>query len=418
MRPGSGPCGEAEGRPAKIYDERMHKVAANQTKRSLGGLLAAVLTVGLLTSCVAESATTADWMWAEDSPAATSSPTAPPPPLADGWGPERELFTTQSPASYPTMNSITNNPAQGDERAFFQSRNVKEGASTFSASQDLEAGETYEGFVYFENDAAENITNGAARGVRLSLALPAVVSHQESARGSAVLAGDNTTPAEVWSSVALNNSDDGDIALRFVDGSAVLHTGGAINGALLDTTSLLSDQGVLLGCDLMDGVIPGETRCSGYVTFRFVADQPDFTAELSLRVGQTGEFGQRVAAIPGDIVHVRTVYANTGTTQQTHVVVHADPIAGTEIVPGSLIILNASNPAGARINVESAQILDGVDIGSYTPGSNALVVYDVQIQRVGALECGGRWLFANVRVETNNGYKSAAEGVIDVAGVC
>lgn len=39
--------------------------------------------------------------------------------VSGGWGPDRELFTIASPAPYPVMNSITDNPVVGDERAFF-----------------------------------------------------------------------------------------------------------------------------------------------------------------------------------------------------------------------------------------------------------------------------------------------------------
>ncbi len=34
------------------------------------------------------------------------------------YGPERETFTIEKPASYITFNSITNNPNYGDERNF------------------------------------------------------------------------------------------------------------------------------------------------------------------------------------------------------------------------------------------------------------------------------------------------------------
>ena len=37
---------------------------------------------------------------------------------AMAWGPERTTFTMEKPATYPTFNSITNNPTIGDERDF------------------------------------------------------------------------------------------------------------------------------------------------------------------------------------------------------------------------------------------------------------------------------------------------------------
>ena len=38
------------------------------------------------------------------------------------WSPARSTFTTDKPATYVTFNSITNNPAHGDERNFMQIR--------------------------------------------------------------------------------------------------------------------------------------------------------------------------------------------------------------------------------------------------------------------------------------------------------
>ena len=125
-----------------------------------------------------------------------------------------------------------------------------------------------------------------------------------------------------------------------------------------------------------------------------------------------------MAASPGDIVEIRIVYTNTGTTEQTHVVLQADQIAGSDIVPGSLLIYNAANPNTAYISGDSSRILNGVDIGSYTPDSNAIVRYDVKIERQGALECGGKWLIVKSRALTSGGFKFTPEGIIDVSGVC
>ena len=42
----------------------------------------------------------------------------------DTWGPERPTYTWQKPADHATMNSMTNNPAIGDERNFVRIRKV------------------------------------------------------------------------------------------------------------------------------------------------------------------------------------------------------------------------------------------------------------------------------------------------------
>lgn len=119
----------------------------------------------------------------------------------------------------------------------------------------------------------------------------------------------------------------GAFALRYVQGSAVIHSGGATDGLSLNADELFSNEGALLGCDALDGLITPQPRCSGYVTFSFESVQPNFTVDLELRGKQGGDFGQSVAASPGDIVEVRVTYTNTGTTDLDHVVVQAEQIA-------------------------------------------------------------------------------------------
>ncbi len=210
----------------------------------------------------------------------------------------------------------------------------------------------------------------------------------------------------------------GAFALRYVQGSAVIHSGGATDGLSLNADELFSNEGALLGCDALDGLITPQPRCSGYVTFSFESVQPNFTVDLELRGKQGGDFGQSVAASPGDIVEVRVTYTNTGTTDLDHVVVQAEQIAGTDIVPGSLLIYRGANPNADSLSADSSRIFDGVDVGTSTPNSNVTVRYDVKIERQGALECGGKWLIVKSRVLTSGGFKFTPEGIIDVSGVC
>ena len=48
------------------------------------------------------------------------------------WGPERATFTMENPATYPTFNSITNNPTIGDERDFVRVGEIDARQTIFS----------------------------------------------------------------------------------------------------------------------------------------------------------------------------------------------------------------------------------------------------------------------------------------------
>jgi hypothetical protein len=377
-------------------------------------VLSSVLMLGLtsLGACTLETGSSENSNGDSSTPQVTAEATA----TGGGWGPDRELFTSAKPAGFPSMNSITDNPAFGDERNFFRVKLSEQGDENYASNVTLRPGADVIGYVYFGNSAAKNIVTGRAEDVRLSLAIPAVVDG--AANANAIIESSNSSPPEVWSTVTFQSGGQGAFALRYVPNSAVLHTGGSLDGAHLDGKELLSDSGVILGCDQLDGLLSGEERCAGYVSFILRADQPNFSIAVSLRVSDSGDFGPRVAASPGDIVTIRLVYQNTGTTSQSAVSLGADAIPGTEVVGDSLKILDANHPAGTVIEGDSNSILDTVDIGDFTPGSNAIVVYKVRIARQGALECGGKWLIVRARAETANGSKSAPEGIIDVNGVC
>ena len=305
---------------------------------------------------------------------------------------------------------------KGDERNFFQVKQSTQDNSHYSDTATLASGRVFDAFVYYSNDASDRLPELSAKDVRLRIQMSATATGA-SGSANAFISGSNTQPSEIWSSIGIV-APGAAFALRYVPGSAAIHSGGSTNGASLNADALFSNEGVLLGCDSLDGLIPPHPRCSGYVSFSFTSVQPNFTAGLELRGKQGGDFGESVAAAPGDIVEVRVTYTNTGTTEQDHVDVQAEQIAGTEIVPGTLLIYNAANPNGAYLSGDTRRILDGVDIGSYPPGSNAIVRYEATIERQGALECGGKWLIVKSRVTTSGGYKNSPEGLIDVSGVC
>ena len=55
--------------------------------------------------------------------------------VTPNWGPERPTFTSETPATYPVFNSITDNATIGDERAFVR---IAERYSENTLTNDLE----------------------------------------------------------------------------------------------------------------------------------------------------------------------------------------------------------------------------------------------------------------------------------------
>ena len=211
------------------------------------------------------------------------------------WGPSRPTFTTANPAPYNTFNSITDNPAYGDERNFLRVKPADAPTSAYSDSTKLEAGKKYDAYIYYHNDAAENLKLVAENTV-MKVQLPAVVNG--SAQSVAYINSSNSKPTSVWDETTLKS--DNAVAIRMVPGSAHIYNQGATNGAKLADSIITT--GVKLGYNALDGKVPGCNKYAGYVKFQFVADQPNFEVSKSVRKQGTSSWLETTAVKPGETV--------------------------------------------------------------------------------------------------------------------
>lgn len=192
--------------------------------------------------------------------------------LDASWGPERETFTWQVPATYPTFNSITDNPSLGDERNFVR---VKEYGTenNYADYVDAVGGKIYEVYVYYHNNASANLNEsgkGIADNVRLSMAIPQNLKAGDSAVIKGTIKSTNTNPSSVWDTAFLNAQED--LTLNYVANSAVIHNDGSANNSVLEGSVLLNDTGVQLAHWKEEwGMIPGCNEYAGYVTFQLQA---------------------------------------------------------------------------------------------------------------------------------------------------
>lgn len=94
-----------------------------------------------------------------------------------------------------------------------------------------------------------------------------------------------------------------------------------------------------------------------------------------IRQGEDGDCFTRSLDKPGDTFTVRVQYGNYTTETARDVTINASVPDGVEQIAGTTEILNANNPGGAKVS--DGILTSGLNIGSYTAGSNALIVFDV-----------------------------------------
>ena len=128
------------------------------------------------------------------------------PLFASAWGPgSRKTFTTQKPADYVTFNSITNNPAHGDERNFVQIKEKNAPNSAYTEKLEIKEGKQYTVFMYFHNNAAANL-NLVAHNTRARVQLPKLAKAGQDTRITGLLSADNARPREVWDEVYVKSN--------------------------------------------------------------------------------------------------------------------------------------------------------------------------------------------------------------------
>jgi uncharacterized repeat protein (TIGR01451 family) len=292
------------------------------------------------------------------------------------WGPTRDTYTMASPANKITFNSITDNPNIGDERNFVGIREAGS-ANVWYDDMTVQKNKEYIVRMYVHNNAAANL-NLVAEGVTAKFNLPTTTGKSIQVNG--FLSASNSHPAEVYDHATFKGSENFNLA--YIGGSLKYENNvfGSTGVALPE--SIFTSKGALLGYNKLDGKIPGCLQFAGYVTFKvkpqFATTTTDFTIKKEVRkVG--GTFSELVNVKPGDKLNYRITYKNTGTAQANNVILKDTLPAGVTATPGSVIIANANHPGGATLASGDTMFTSGVNIGHYTSGSNAIVVFDATV---------------------------------------
>ncbi len=326
------------------------------------------------------------------------------PVMAFAGGPTRDTYTMKEPADHVTFNSITDNPTLGDERNFV--RVAEAGANgVFSDEVKIVPGKEYEVYIGYHNNAASSLNAsgvGMAMDARISSQFPSTVSASNKGKVSAIISATNATPKEVWDEAYFTTDSKADVILRYVEDSATIYNGGALNGTKLGGEYLFSEKGIYIGYNKLSGKLPGCAEYSGHIIYRVRAEQ--VAAKVTKSASLDGvNFFKVVNPKPGDTVTYKVEFENTGTVDLSKVTFHDKLPAGVTLVPGSTLLVNNANPNGTTMVDTIGQ--NGFQTGTYGPGAKATLTYKVKVNDdvVANGVCGTNKFVNTIYVDNSNG---------------
>ncbi|WP_406635035.1 hypothetical protein [Amycolatopsis sp. WGS_07] len=128
---------------------------------------------------------------------------------------------------------------------------------------------------------------------------------------------------------------------------------------------------------------------------------PNF--DVGLEASEFHGWQKEIDTSPSVALQLIAEYANTGSVRQDNVTLRFELPPELVYQPGTARLGNGSHPDGVQTN----DITGGMNIGSYAPGANAWVLFSTTLKDEKTFLCDTRTLVPAVRVETDNGTKSA-----------
>lgn len=189
---------------------------------------------------------------------------------------DKPTFTMESPAPYPVLNAITDNPQPdfADERESLKimeygaAGTSRDAFGHYTTEMVLEAGRQYSLVVHVHNDADGELGDDAiAENVQFTLSYPTVIDGDASL--SVLLTADNTTPKIVGSSINLHTDEE--LRIEFIDKTGELFPVKQYNYAMKDSYKIavvaLTDHGTGTITGNVGSLMPGYEPDSGAYIF-------------------------------------------------------------------------------------------------------------------------------------------------------
>lgn len=281
----------------------------------------------------------------------------------------------------------------------------------------VEDGKTYVVRLYVHNNNPYGEEEGnVAKNTQVRFYVPKTSSKNVTVNGW--LKADNAREKDGYVDDVTFQSDT-PFHLEYVNNSALLENGGFASGNGVKLTNSVVNQGnasgnvadewTKIGYNGLDGNVPGCYKYINYITIevRAVFDY-DYTVEKKARiVGDTDKtWKDTVEAKIGDKVEFQIEYKNTSDKTQTGVSIRDVLPSNLRYVSGSAKLYNVNHPSGATFTTD-ALVGNGINIGAYTKGSNAIIRFQAEVVDDN-LACGSNtlvnWGRAGVGTKTIQDY--------------
>lgn len=180
------------------------------------------------------------------------------------WGPDRPTYTMDDPAPWVTLNSITDNPFEGDERAFLEVKSAtNKDIGGYCGGFRVVDGDILLFRVYVANSAGVmpvDPTRNVASEVGLQFKQDSQVSSLRHV--TAYLSSTSANPREVWSTIELISEQP--VRIDPIAGSCTVYSNAIPIGLRLDDDPWESKA--MLGVARLDGELRPVTDDSLIVT--------------------------------------------------------------------------------------------------------------------------------------------------------
>lgn len=307
---------------------------------------------------------------------------------ASAWGPDRDHFTMENPASYPVFNSIENNPTIGDEFDFVRVGQINADVTELGNEVEVVPGKQYLVYIYFHNDASSTYNDaahdnvGVAVRTRVSTSFNNVLTPDKKAEIKATITADNSRPTSVWDEAYMTTTY-GKVVLHYVAGSAKIYNDYKANGSVMPS-SIFSEEGALIGLNELNGIIPGCEQYHGSIAYVLQAEELAGIIEKSVSKDGTN-YADSIEALPGDELTFRLDVKNSGDMALNNAVVADAMPAGLELVPGSVQF--SANNSGVWEPLSDNLVKEGYNFGTIGAGNVIHITYRAKVSS--EIDCNG-----------------------------
>lgn len=306
------------------------------------------------------------------------------------WGPERATFTMDAPATYPTFNSITDNPTIGDERDFVKVGKINADVTELDNEVEVIPGNQYLVYVYFHNNAsstfnlAEYNHSGIATATKMATSFSTTITPTNKGTITATISAENSNPGSVWDEAYMTTSRDM-VLLRYVEGSAKIYNDFETNGSVMPSSLFTIDGAYLTLKNNAVGAIPGCEEYHGVVSY--VLEASELKGTVNKTVSKDGvNYSENLDGIKaGDTLNYKITIENKGDVELTNATIRDSLPTGLNYVTGSVKLM--ANNSGKTDSLSDNLFANGYNLGTIGTGNKIEITYQAKVS--GDYDCTG-----------------------------